>query len=125
MLLAVAVIAAAVVVLEAAAVVAAAVVAAVAMLLSSSSSFMASTFCNLLYQQVVNPALRKEEVGGRIPGDGNDLCPTRLIFQKQVVLVRLRTEHNRLKSDMHGKLKLASSPTCPCGQEDQTTEHVL
>ena len=26
---------------------------------------------------------------------------------------------------MHGKLKLASSPTCPCGQEDQTTEHVL
>ena len=26
---------------------------------------------------------------------------------------------------MHGKLKLASSSTCPCGQEDQTTEHVL
>ena len=25
----------------------------------------------------------------------------------------------------HGKLKQASSPTCPCGQEDQTTEHVL
>ena len=26
---------------------------------------------------------------------------------------------------MHRKLKLASSPTCPCGQEEQTTEHVL
>ena len=28
-------------------------------------------------------------------------------------------------SHMHGKLKLASSPTCPSGQEDQTTGHVL
>ena len=26
---------------------------------------------------------------------------------------------------MHSKLKLASSPTCPCGQEDKTIEHVL
>ena len=26
---------------------------------------------------------------------------------------------------MHSKLKLESSATCPCGQEDQTTEHVL
>ena len=26
---------------------------------------------------------------------------------------------------MHRKLKLAPSPTCPCGQEEQTTEHVL
>ena len=33
--------------------------------------------------------------------------------------------HNRLNSHMHGKLKLASSPSCPCGQEDQTTEHAL
>ena len=31
----------------------------------------------------------------------------------QVVLVRLRTGHNRLNSHMHGKLKLAASPTCP------------
>ena len=30
-----------------------------------------------------------------------------------------------LSSHMHRKLKLTSSPTCPCGQEDQTTEHVL
>ena len=45
--------------------------------------------------------------------------------EQQVVLVRLRTGHNRLNSQMNGKLKLASSPTCPFGQEDQTTEHVL
>ena len=43
----------------------------------------------------------------------------------RVVLVRLRTGHNRLNSHMHGKLKLAFSPTCPCGQEEQTTEYVL
>ena len=45
--------------------------------------------------------------------------------EQQVVLVKLRTGHNRLNSHMHGKLKLAPSPTCPCGQKDQTTEHVL
>ena len=44
--------------------------------------------------------------------------------EQQVVLMRLRTGHNRLNSHMHGKLKLSSSPTCSCGQEDQTTEHV-
>ena len=33
--------------------------------------------------------------------------------KQQIVLVRLRTGHNRLISHMHGKLKLASSPTCP------------
>ena len=44
---------------------------------------------------------------------------------QQVVLVRLRTGHNRLNSHVPSKLKLAPSPTCPCGQEDQTTEHIL
>ena len=49
-----------------------------------------------------------------------------LLYRKQqVILVRLRTVHNRLLSHMHGKLKLVPSPTCPCGQEGQTTEHVL
>ena len=33
--------------------------------------------------------------------------------------------HNRLKAHMHRKLKIVPSPTCPCGEEDQTTEHVL
>ena len=39
--------------------------------------------------------------------------------------MRFRTGHNRLNSHMHRKLKLAPSPTCPCGREEQTTEHVL
>ena len=45
--------------------------------------------------------------------------------KQQVILVRLRTGHNRLNSHMHGKRKLAPSPNCPRGQEDQTTKHVL
>ena len=31
----------------------------------------------------------------------------------------------RFNPCMYGKLKLVPSPTCPCGQEDQTTKHVL
>ena len=45
--------------------------------------------------------------------------------EQQSVLVRLRTGHNRLNSHMHRKLKLVPSPSCPCGQGDQTAEHVL
>ena len=41
----------------------------------------------------------------------------------QVVLARLRSGHNRLNAHMHRKL--VPSPTCPCDEEDQTTEHVL
>ena len=37
----------------------------------------------------------------------------------------LRSGHNRLNAHMHRKLKIVPSPTCPCGEEDQTTEHVL
>ena len=37
--------------------------------------------------------------------------------KQQVVLVRLRTGHNRLNSHMHRRLKLASSPTCLCGKK--------
>ena len=43
----------------------------------------------------------------------------------QVVLARLRSGHNRLNAHMHRILKIVPSPTCPCGEEDQTTEHVL
>ena len=45
--------------------------------------------------------------------------------EQQVILVGLRTRHSRLNSHMHRKLKLAPSTTCPCGQEEQPTEHVL
>ena len=45
--------------------------------------------------------------------------------EQQVILVRLRTGHNRLNAHMNRKFKLAPSPTCPCGQEDQTADHIL
>ena len=45
--------------------------------------------------------------------------------RQQVVLMRLRTGHNRLKAHMNRKLKLAPSPTCDCGLSDQNTEHIL
>ena len=57
-----------------------------------------------------------------------------LFREQQVVLVRLHTASRSGRgfalgitdwSHMHSKLKLAFSLTCPCGQEDQTTEHVL
>ena len=43
----------------------------------------------------------------------------------QVALTRLRSGHNRLNAYMHGKIKIVPSLTCPCGEEDQTTEHVF
>ena len=45
--------------------------------------------------------------------------------EQQVILVRLRTGHNRLNAHMNRKFKLAPTPTCPCGQEDQTADHIL
>ena len=56
--------------------------------------------------------------------------PTRDAFhflerQQQVAIMRLRTGHCRLNGHMHRKLKLAPSPTCSCGLEDQTPEHIL
>ena len=45
--------------------------------------------------------------------------------KQQVILGRLRTGQNRLNCHMHSKLKLAPAPSCPCGEEEQTTEHVL
>ena len=58
-----------------------------------------------------------------MPGSQRGYHP--LSREQQGVLVRLRTRHNRLNSHRHRKLKLASSPTCLCGQEDQTIKHVL
>ena len=41
----------------------------------------------------------------------------------QVILIRLRTGHNRLNSHVHRKMNLVPSPLCTCGTEDHTTEH--
>jgi len=45
--------------------------------------------------------------------------------EDQVIIVRLRTGHNRLNAHMNRKFKLVPSPICPCGLEDQTTDHIL
>jgi len=44
---------------------------------------------------------------------------------EQVVIVRLRSGHNRLNAHMYRKYKLVPSPLCPCGEEEQNTEHIL
>ncbi|KAK7098826.1 hypothetical protein V1264_003054 [Littorina saxatilis] len=44
--------------------------------------------------------------------------------EEQVVLLRLRTGHNRLNHHMATKLKLFPSPLCPCGK-NQTADHIL
>ena len=43
----------------------------------------------------------------------------------QVILVCLRTGHNRLDVHMNKKMKLVPSSICICNIEDQTTEHIL
>ncbi|KAK7110703.1 hypothetical protein V1264_014534 [Littorina saxatilis] len=48
-----------------------------------------------------------------------------LTRHEQVVLMRLCTGHNRLNAHMSQKMKLVPSPTCSCGLEDKTTEHIL
>ena len=48
-----------------------------------------------------------------------------LHWWQPVVVMRLRTGHNRLNAHMFSKKKPAPSPTCNCGLEDQTAEHVL
>ena len=48
-----------------------------------------------------------------------------LTRKQQVIVFRLRTGHNRLNHHLSRKLRLVPSPLCPCGLEEQTTEHVL
>ena len=48
-----------------------------------------------------------------------------LTRQEQVIIFRLRTGHNRLNCHMNKRFKLVPSPRCPCGEADQTAEHVL
>ena len=45
--------------------------------------------------------------------------------QQQVIIMRLRTGHNRLNAHMFKKMKLAPSPLCNCGHSEQTTAHIL
>jgi hypothetical protein len=45
--------------------------------------------------------------------------------KEQVVLLILRSGHNRLDHHMATKLKLVPSPLCPCGLDNQTADHIL
>ena len=49
----------------------------------------------------------------------------RLARSEQVILMRLRTGHNRLNSHMFRTFKIGTSAQCPCGAAEMTTEHVL
>jgi len=44
---------------------------------------------------------------------------------EQVIILRLRTGHNRLRYHMHTKLKMGNTAMCTCGQAPQTAEHIL
>ena len=44
---------------------------------------------------------------------------------QQVIIFRLRTGHNRLRSHLFGKFKIGTSGGCDCGSPKQDTEHVL
>jgi ribonuclease HI len=44
---------------------------------------------------------------------------------EQVTIFRLRTGHNRLNQHMYRRFHLTTSPACPCGEAEQTTEHIL
>ena len=43
----------------------------------------------------------------------------------QVIILRLRTGHNKLNLHMHKTMKLVQSPLCTCQAENQTADHIL
>ena len=45
--------------------------------------------------------------------------------EDQVILMKLRSGHNRLNNHIATQLKLVPSPLCTCGQDNPTTEHVI
>ena len=45
--------------------------------------------------------------------------------EDQVIILRLRTGHNRLNYHMHKKFKKAPSSACCCQQGEQTAEHIF
>ena len=44
---------------------------------------------------------------------------------EQVVIFRLRTNHNKLKQHLYRTFKVGDTDQCPCGEEAQTAEHIL
>ncbi|CAG5129777.1 unnamed protein product, partial [Candidula unifasciata] len=44
---------------------------------------------------------------------------------EEVIILRLRTGHNRLRSHMYNKFKIGQSAMCTCGLAPETTDHIL
>ena len=44
---------------------------------------------------------------------------------EQVVIFRLRTNHNKLKQHLYRTFKAGDTDQCSCGEEAQTAEHIL
>jgi len=44
---------------------------------------------------------------------------------EQVIVFRLRTNHNRLKQHLYKTFKIGNSDQCPCGEDAQTATHIL
>ena len=49
----------------------------------------------------------------------------KLSRQEQVIIIRLRTNHNRLKHHLYHKFKIGETDQCPCGTASQTAKHIL
>ena len=49
----------------------------------------------------------------------------KLSRQEQVIIFRLRTDHNRLKHHIHKTFKIGSTDQCACGVGTQTAQHIL
>ena len=45
--------------------------------------------------------------------------------EEQVIIMRLRTGHCRLRHHLFTKFNIGDSPVCPCGTADMTVEHLL
>ena len=43
----------------------------------------------------------------------------------QVIILRLRTGHNRLNAHLYNKMRIGQSEMCPCNTATMTTEHIL
>ena len=49
----------------------------------------------------------------------------RLIRADQVIMLRLRTGHNRMRAHLFNRLKIGESDLCPCDTAPMTTAHLL
>ena len=45
--------------------------------------------------------------------------------EDQVIILRLRTGHNRLNAHLYNKMKIGQSELCPCNTAAMTAEHLL